>query len=60
MEEVQNKVKKFNEERDWGKVSEIKDILLNMNEEIGEFWHIIKWVDAEKQKEMIEKKREKK
>ena len=55
MEEIQKKVKKFNEEREWGKVSEIKDLLLNINEEVGEFWNIIKWVDVEKQKELIEK-----
>jgi NTP pyrophosphatase (non-canonical NTP hydrolase) len=55
MRNIQEKIKKFNEERDWGKVWEIKDLLLNMNEEIGELWHIIKWIDEEKQKEMIEK-----
>ena len=55
MSEAQDMVKKFNKEREWGKFSEIKDLLLNMNEEIGEFWNRIKWVDAEKQKELIEK-----
>jgi len=54
MKESQDKVKKFNEERNWGKVWELKDLLLNMNEEIGEFWHIIKWIDEEKQKKLIE------
>ena len=58
MKEIQEKIKKFNEERDWGKTSEIKDLLLNMNEEIGEFWNIIKWVDEAKQKELIEKNKE--
>ncbi len=58
MKETQEKVKKFKDEREWGKVSEVKDLLLNMNEEIGEIWHIIKWVDAEKQKELIEKHKE--
>lgn len=53
MKEIQDKIKKFNEERDWGKVSEIKDLLLNITEEVGEFWNIIKWVDEEKQKELI-------
>ena len=53
--EIQEKVRKFNEERGWGKVWEIKDLLLNMNEEIGEFWNLIKWVDEKKQEEMIEK-----
>jgi NTP pyrophosphatase (non-canonical NTP hydrolase) len=54
MKNVQDKVKKFNDERDWGKVWEIKDLLLNMNEEIGEFWNVIKWVNEEKQKKLIE------
>ena len=53
--ELQNKIKKFNTEREWGKVGEIKDLMLNMNEEIGEMWHVIKWINEEKQKEMIEK-----
>lgn len=55
MDKTQEKVKEFNDKREWGSVGEIKDLLLNMNEEIGEFWHIIKWVGEEKQKELIEK-----
>lgn len=54
MKQIQDKVKKFNEERNWGKVWEIKDLLLNMNEEIGELWHLIKWISEEKQAEMIQ------
>lgn len=46
-------IKNFNDERDWSTPSSIKDLLLNMNEEIGEFWNIIKWVDVEKQLELI-------
>jgi uncharacterized protein YabN with tetrapyrrole methylase and pyrophosphatase domain len=55
MRKVQKTVEDFNRVREWGSVSEIKDLMLNMNEEIGEMWHIIKWVDAEKQEELIEK-----
>ena len=58
MKRVQDKIEKFNRDREWGEVSEIKDLLLNMDEEIGELWHIIKWVDAEKQKELLEKYKE--
>ena len=58
MKDIQEKVKSFNDAREWGKVGEIKDLLLNMNEEIGEFWHIIKWVDENKQKELIGKNKE--
>lgn len=60
MKEFQDKVKEFNEARDWGKnrVSEyasIKDFLLNMCEEVGEAWSIIKWVnDPETLKKVIE------
>ncbi len=55
MEEAQQKIKEFNEARQWNYTGTIKDLLLNMNEEIGEMWHVIKWVDEHKQKEMIEK-----
>lgn len=51
--EMQDYIKKFNDERDWGKKGEVKDLMLNMNEEIGEFWNIIKWVDVETQQRLI-------
>lgn len=57
-QELQDKIKKFNEERDWGKTWEIKDLMLNINEEIGEMWHIIKWINEDKQKEMINEHKE--
>ncbi len=53
MEESQNKIKEFNDARGWSDHGSIKDLLLNMNEEIGEFWNLIKWVNAEKQLELI-------
>lgn len=53
MEESQNKIKDFNDARGWSNHGSIKDLLLNMNEEIGEFWNLIKWVDVEKQVELI-------
>ncbi|MBI2448985.1 hypothetical protein HYV49_01680 [Candidatus Pacearchaeota archaeon] len=49
MLDIQEKIKKFNDEREWSSPHTIKDLLLNMNEEIGEFWNIIKWVDTEMQ-----------
>ena len=54
LNEWQNIIKEFNDERDWSTFSSIKDLLLNMNEEIGEFWNIIKWVDTETQKKLVE------
>ncbi len=53
MKESQDKVKEFNDVRDWSTPEHVKDLLLNMNEEIGEMWHLIKWVDFETQKKMI-------
>jgi len=50
--EAQNCVKEFNDKRNWS-IDNYKDLLLNMNEEIGEIWNIIKWVDIEKQKQLI-------
>ncbi len=56
MRKAQDIVAKFNDVRGWDKdASYIKDFLLNMTEEVGEVWNIIKWVDAKKQKELIEK-----
>ena len=53
MKETQDRIKKFNDELDWSNPSCIKDLMLNMNEEIGEMWNIIKWVDTETQQKMI-------
>ena len=58
MKPMQDKVGKFNEEREWGGVNELKDSLLNMNEEIGELWHLIKWIDVEKQKQILSNNKE--
>lgn len=55
MLDVQNKIKAFNDARDWSNPASIKDLMLNMNEEIGEFWNIIKWVDTETQQKLIVK-----
>jgi NTP pyrophosphatase (non-canonical NTP hydrolase) len=55
MNSTQEVIKKFNDERGWSTPGSIKDLLLNMNEEIGEFWNIIKWVDTETQQKLIQK-----
>ncbi|MCF7866396.1 MazG-like family protein [Candidatus Woesearchaeota archaeon] len=51
--EMQDYIKKFNDERNWSNPGSIKDLMLNMNEEIGEFWNVIKWVDTETQMKLI-------
>lgn len=58
IKEAQEKVKKFDEERNWGACWDLKDLALNITEEVGELWDLIKWVDDEKQKEIVESKKE--
>jgi NTP pyrophosphatase (non-canonical NTP hydrolase) len=53
LKEIQDKIQKFNDVREWSDFKSLKDLLLNMSEEIGEFWNIIKWVDVETQKRLI-------
>ncbi|MBN1792825.1 hypothetical protein JW826_04035 [Candidatus Woesearchaeota archaeon] len=60
--EAQDKVREFNEARGWKKDYNhrfIKDFLLNMAEEVGEAWSIIKWVDGETQRKLIEEHKDK-
>jgi len=42
MRDIQQRIKNFNDKGEWSTPESIKDLLLNMNEEIGEFWNIIK------------------
>lgn len=53
--ELQNKIKEFDEKRGWDKSWDLKDLSLNITEEVGEFWNLIKWIDDEKQKIVVEK-----
>jgi len=53
IKEIQDEIKRFNDKREWSLPSSIKDLLLNMGEEVGEFWNIIKWVDVETQQKLI-------
>ena len=56
MMNLQQEVADFNTKRGWDKDTKyLKDFLLNMCEEVGEAWSLIKWVDYETQKEIIEK-----
>jgi len=56
---AQDKIKEFDEARGWQDNWNFKDLLLNITEETGEAWNLVKWVDEEKQKKIVsEKKRE--
>jgi len=58
MKQIQVEIKKFNDERGWSGPEQIKDLLLNMSEEVGEMWNIIKWVDTNEQVKLIQKNKE--
>jgi len=55
---AQIKIEEFDELRGWSKDWHLKDLSLNITEEIGELWNMIKWVDEEKQREIINNKKE--
>lgn len=56
--DAQEKIRTFDEARDWDGNWNIKDLLLNITEEGGELWDLVKWIDEEKQKEVIEENKE--
>ncbi len=58
IKQAQDKVKEFDEARGWGDCWDLKDLSLNITEEVGELWNLIKWVDDEKQKKIIKQKKE--
>jgi len=53
IKEVQEKIREFDNLRGWGEDWNIKDLLLNITEEGGELWNLIKWIDDKKQREVI-------
>jgi len=53
IKEAQDKVRKFDEERGWKDNWNIKDLALNITEEVGELWGLIKWIRDEEQKKVI-------
>ena len=56
IKEAQEKIKEFDTARGWEYNWNIKDLLLNITEEGGEIWNLIKWIDDEKQKKVVEEK----
>jgi NTP pyrophosphatase (non-canonical NTP hydrolase) len=51
--EAQEKIKVFDKIRGWDNRWDIKDLCLNINEEIGELWNLIKWISESEQKKVI-------
>lgn len=57
IEDAQKKIKYFDIARGWDNNWNLKDLSLNITEEVGEFWGLIKWIDDDKQKEVINHKK---
>ena len=53
IKEAQNRVREFDVARGWDEHWNIKDLLLNITEEGGELWDLVKWIDEEKQKKVV-------
>ena len=58
IKEAQDKIKEFDEARGWQDSWNFKDLLLNITEETGEAWNLVKWIDDEKQKKIVSEKKE--
>ena len=58
IKQAQEKIKEFDTARGWENSWNIKDLLLNITEEGGEVWNLIKWVDDEKQKQIVQEHKE--
>jgi dCTP diphosphatase len=58
VKKTQDKIKQWNDERGWSDYGQVKDLLLNMTEEVGEMWNLIKWVDVDTQKKLIKENKE--
>ncbi len=58
IKKAQDKIYEFDKERNWENTWNLKDLALNITEEVGEFWNLIKWIDTEKQKKVIEQNKD--
>lgn len=59
IKDAQDKIKTFDIARGWENQWNIKDLLLNITEEGGELWYLLKWIDEEKQKKVSAENQEK-
>ncbi len=57
VKETQNLIREFDKARGWENHWNLKDLMLNMTEEVGELWTLVKWIDEEKQKKVVEEKK---
>lgn len=58
LKDAQEEVERFDQARGWEDNWNLKDLELNVVEEVGELWNLIKWIDEEEQREVVERERE--
>lgn len=59
MNQFQQRIQKFSEDRDWNQFHNPKDLLLGIVEEVGEIRNIVKWKqDIEKLRGVLEKNKD--
>jgi len=58
IKEAQDRIEEFDKVRGWGGDWHLKDLALNITEEVGELWNLVKWVDEDKQRKIIGEKKE--
>ncbi|MEK6850060.1 MAG: hypothetical protein AABX85_00625 [Nanoarchaeota archaeon] len=57
IKDAQNKIRMFDKARGWDENWNMKDLLLNITEEGGEMWNLVKWVDDNSQKKIVNEKK---
>ncbi|MGC9309107.1 MAG: MazG nucleotide pyrophosphohydrolase domain-containing protein [Candidatus Nanoarchaeia archaeon] len=58
IKEAQDKIRVFDKARGWDGMWNLKDLLLNISEEGGEAWNLVKWVNEEKQRQVVKEKKQ--
>jgi NTP pyrophosphatase (non-canonical NTP hydrolase) len=54
IENAQAQIEEFDKARGWEDNWNLKDLGLNIVEEVSELWNLIKWIGEEEQREVIE------
>lgn len=57
--QAQEIIRKSDDIHGWSDRFDAKDLCLNINEEIGELWNLIKWIPENEQRDIIKNNYEK-
>ena len=59
IKEAQDKIEEFDKARGWSGDWHLKDLALNVTEEVGELWNLIKWIDEDKERKVVKENKDK-